>query len=226
MTPDLLDELLDGSAPATRGPKDADLAAMIAQARVEVPRPRRRRIAIASGALAIVLVGGAGVAVATDGFTWGPWAQDPVGAVSFTMPNGFDCELRFAPYTGGSDAGFVSELNRELEDWYRSTDVVAAAGPLLPAMRDHVAALSTESDADPDADMSGLTPAERADEIEHRAWSAEWMAWEWVVSDLETQALRDAGYSIPNERLVGTERVSGIQCLDLDGQPYIPGAGS
>ncbi|BDV30855.1 hypothetical protein [Microbacterium terricola] len=226
MTPDLLDDLLDRSAPATRAPRDAELATMIAEARAERPRPRRRRIALVSGVLAVVLVSGAGVAAATDGFSWGPWAQHPVGAVPFTMPNGFACELRFSPYSGGSDAAFVAEVNRTLEDWYRSTDVVAAATPLLPAMREHLADLAAESAADPGADMSVLTPAERADEIEHRAWAAEWMAWEWVVGDLETQALRHAGYRIPDDRLAGTERVGGIQCLDLDGQPYVPGAGS
>ena len=40
------------------------------------------------------------------------------------------------------------------------------------------------------------------------------------------QALRDAGFPVPDDRLVGTERVSGIQCLDLEGDLYMPGAGS
>ncbi|MET0812587.1 MAG: hypothetical protein ABWY03_06005 [Microbacterium sp.] len=227
MTRDPLDDLLNGSAPATRAPRDADVTAMIADARAEAPRPRRRRrIAFASGVLAAVLVGGAGVAAATDGFSWAPWAKDPVGAVSFTMPNGFDCELRFAPYSGGSDPAYVAEVNRVLEDWYRSTDVVAEVTPLVPATREHLAALRAESDPDPEADLSVLSPAERSDEIAHRAWAAEWMAWEWAIGDLETQALRGAGHAVPDQRLDGAERVSGIQCLDLDGQPYVPGAGS
>lgn len=224
MTPDLLDDLLDRSTPTTRAPHDADVSAMITESRAAVPRPRRRRIALASGMLALVLIGGAGVAAATDGFSWAPWAKDPVGAVSFTMPNGFACELRFAAYSGGSDPAYVAEINRVLEDWYRSTDVVAEVTPLLPATRERLAGMS--ADSDPDGDMAELAPEARADEVEHRAWAAEWMAWEWAVGDAEVKALRDAGYSVPDERLTGTERVSGIQCLDLDRRPYVPGAGS
>lgn len=227
MTRDLLDDLLDRSAPATRAPRDADVAAMIADARAEVPRPRRRRIAIASGALALLLVGGAGVAVATDGFAWGPWAQDPVGAVSITMSNGFECELRFSPYSGGSDAGFVADVNRTLEDWYRTTDIVDEVLPLLPQKRADWAALQNPDDeVELERQLAELSPDDRAQAIADNAWSREWIAWELVVSDLETQALRDAGFQVPDDRLVGTNRVSGIQCLDVNGDLHVPGAGS
>ncbi|WP_137844897.1 hypothetical protein [Microbacterium sp. 2FI] len=227
MTRDMFDDLLDRSAPMTRAADDAALARMIREARSEAVPRRRRMPSIALGvSIAAVLVGGAGVAVATDGLSWAPWAQDPVGAVSFTMPNGFDCELRFSPYSGGSDPGYVAEANRVLEEWYRSTDVVAEAEALLPAMRRHLEALHAESDPDPEADMAALTPEARADEIAHRAWSAEWMTWEWVVGDLEAQALRDAGFTVPDDRFGGSERAGQIQCFDEDGEIYAPGAGS
>lgn len=223
MTPDSLDDLLDRSAPATRAPRDADIAAMISAARDQAPRGRRRRIAIASGVIAAVLLGGTGVATAADRFSWWPWAQDPVGAVSFTMPNGFDCEMRFSEYRNGTDPFFLADVNRALEEWYRATDVVALAEARLPQKREEYAAMeSAEQRAELDAQLAELTPAERDEAIAHNAWGAEWVAWDLVVSDLETDALRDAGFTVPDDRLVGSERIGGIRCLDLDGQPYLP----
>ncbi|MCW3494267.1 hypothetical protein [Microbacterium sp. SSM24] len=224
MTPDLLDDRLDRSAPATHAPRAADVATMISEARAQVPRPRRRRVAVAAGVLAAVLVGGAGVAAATDGFTWGPWAQDPVGAVSFSMTNGFDCELRFSEYAGGSDPGFVADVNRALEEWYGATDVVGSARALMPAKLAYWNDLKSEDDqAELERQLAELSPQDRAAAIAHNAWVDEWTAWELAVSDLESEALREAGFSVPDDRFVGTERISGIQCLDPDGQPYLPG---
>ncbi|GAA1913782.1 hypothetical protein GCM10009775_03070 [Microbacterium aoyamense] len=225
MTPDQLDDLLDRSSPTTRAPRDADITAMIADARAEAPRPRKRRIAIGAGVLTAVLIGGAGVAVAADRFSWWPWAQDPVGAVSFTMPNGFECELRLSEYSGGGDPAFLADVNRALEEWYASTDVVALAEARLPQKRADYAAMTSAQDSELEAQLAELTPAERDEAIAHNAWAAEWTAWDLVVSDLETEALRDAGFPVPDERFAGSERVSGIQCLDLDGQPYAPGGG-
>lgn len=224
MTRDTLDDLLDSSAPATRAADDGSLTTMIRAARAETQPTRRRtpRVALGVG-IAALLVGGAGVAVATDGFAWAPWVQDPVGSVSFTMAGGFDCELRFSQYSGGQNAAFIAKVNRTLEDWYRSTDVVDEARTLLPAQ---LAAIDTTWEDDPGADMSVLSPQEREDEIEHRAWSREWLAWDLVVSELEAQALRAAGISVPDERFVGSERVSQIQCFDESGDLYLPGLGS
>ncbi|MDY0909484.1 hypothetical protein [Microbacterium sp. CFBP9034] len=227
MTRDPLDDLLDRSAPAARAATESDLEAMIGAARREVPPRRRRRIAALSGALAIVLVGGAGVATATDGFRWIPWVQEPVGAVSFTMPNGLDCELRFSEYRGGADPTYVAEVNRALEEWYRTADVVAEAQALLPQKREHYAAMRTaEEQAALEAQLAELSPTERAEEMAHNAWVDEWIAWDLVVSDLETQALRDVGFTIPDPGLVDSERNGQIQCFDVDGEPYPAGAGS
>ncbi|MEZ3161259.1 hypothetical protein AB1K54_12065 [Microbacterium sp. BWT-B31] len=228
MTPDLLDDLLDRSAPTTSAVRDDDLRAMMRAARREGRMPRRRRIAVMSGALALVLAGGAGVATATDGF--GAWGiQDPVGAVPFTMANGFDCELRYSGFRAGADfagdPGLLAETNRVLEDWYRSTDVAAEAQKLLPEQRDKATqSLAAAMDGDPGADMSSLSPQERAEEVAHRAWSVEWFAWDLVVAELEDRALRDAGISQGGGRFAGAERSSQIQCFDESGKPYVPGA--
>ena len=226
MNPDPLDDLLASSSPRTAVASRLELEAMIGAVRGEVPvRSRVPRVALGVG-LAVLLVGGAGVAVATDGFDWAPWVQDPVGAVSFTMANGFDCELRFSEYTAGSDAAFLSDVNRLLRDWYGSTDVVSEAQALLPAQRDQVAAMEAAQPDDPEADMSSLTPEERADEIENRGWAREWLAWSLAVSDLETDALRNGGFAADDERFVGSERSGQIQCFDEDHELYVPGAGS
>ena len=226
MNPDPLDDLLASSSPRTAVASPLEMDAMIADARGEVPvRSRVPRVALGLG-LSVLLVGGAGVAVATDGFDWAPWAQDPVGAVSFTMANGFDCELRFSEYTAGSDAAFLADVNRVLRDWYRSTDVVSEAQGLLPAQREQVVAMEAAQADDPGADMSALTPEQRVDEIEHRAWVREWLAWDLAVSDLETDALRDGGFAPDDERFAGSERNGQIQCFDEGHEPYVPGAGS
>lgn len=226
MTRDPLDDLLERTAPVTRAAEPSDLRAMIASARREVPRPRRAGVGIAAAALSAVLIGGAGVAVATDGFTWAPWAQDPVGAVAFTMSNGFSCELRFSEYTAGGDAAFVAEVNRALEEWYGSTDVVAAAQPLIAAELAQIEALEAAAPADPGADLSALPPDERDAELAHRAWAREWLAWDLVVNDLEVQALAAAGLRVPDDRLAGSERSGQIECADEQGDRYAPGAGS
>jgi hypothetical protein len=227
VTPDLLDDRLDRSAPATRDAEPADLRLMIDAAAREVGAVRRRRRAgIAVGALSILLVGGAGVAAATDGFR--AWSiPEPVGAVSFTMSNGFDCELRFSEYTGGSDPAFLARVNRVLTDWYSVTDVVAEAEARVPQKQAFLATLvSPEEKTERDAQLAELSPQERADAIAHNAFSAEWMAWDQVVGDLESEALRDAGIAVPDDRFVGSARSGQIQCFDQDGELYGFGAGS
>lgn len=90
MTPDLLDDLLDRSAPATRTAESADLVAMTMAARREaIPRRRMPRIALGVG-IAALLAGGAGIAVAND-LMWSDWVKDPQGWYSFTLPSGATC---------------------------------------------------------------------------------------------------------------------------------------
>lgn len=222
MIPDPLDELLDRSGPVTRTADAAALRAMIGEAATAAQPRRHRRLAIASSALAVVLVGGAGVAVATDGFTWNPSVADSARAVSFTMDSGFDCELRFSPMTGGVDPAFVADANRILGDWHRATDVAAAA-------RAHMDQTIADHSGITDAPM--LEPGETWDtlppgEAEHRRWAREWTLWQLVVSDLEGEELRRHGIDPGDDRFAGSEGMSQIQCFDEDGALYVPGAGS
>jgi hypothetical protein len=227
MTPDPLDDLLDAAAPPTRTAREADLAAMIAEARAHgaAPRhPRRtRRLAITSGVLAAILVGGAGVAAATDGFTWGPGVEDPLGAVQFTMSNGMACELRFSEFTEGADPAFVAEVNRRLEVWFRTTDIVGEAEALLPRMREQDRVTRITDRMWPDSNTTELSAEDAAAEEQHRTWVTEWAAWTLAVEELELEALRDTGITLPDPRMDGAGRNGQIQCTDEAGEPYLPG---
>lgn len=240
MTHDPLDELLDGTAPPTRAPREADVVAMIADARAQARtrRPRHRR-ALTAATVTVLLVGGAGVAAATDGFSWTPQMQQPLGAVEFTMANGYDCELRFSEiianpdfseYIGPgpeptADPAFVAEVNRALAAWYADADVIAEARALVPEERREIAA--TTDAAASELDMSGLSPEEQNRVIERMAFEDEWYAWDRAVRKAEVQALAQVGIDVRDgspgdSRLAGSGRYSGIQCRDDDGEVYEP----
>lgn len=218
MTRDTLDDLLDRSAPTAQPVAQADLNAMIADARRPTPRSLRPRILIAAGLAAIFASGGVGIAAATDGFSWAPWAQQPIGAVQFTMTNGFQCELRYAPYTGGSDPASVKWVNGTLEDWYRSADVLAIVQALVPAALDELGPIELQEGET----LETLPPGE----AEHREWAREWMAWDIAVNDAEWQELKKQGMDPEHTGLDWSERSSQIQCYDENHEPYVPGAGS
>ncbi len=217
MTRDPFDDLLDRSTPATRPAVAPDLEAMIAEARAEGSPRRTPRVLVAGGAIAALLVTGVGTAAATDGFSWAPWAQDPLGALPFTMATGFVCELRFSEYTGGADPAFVAQVNDALRDWYATGDVldeVAAYVDDARAAYDDTAVVQAMDD-------SPVTP-----DAEHTAWVREWTAWDWAVDDAERAELERLGIHAGDERMAWSERSGQIQCRDLDGEPYVPGAGS
>lgn len=218
MTRDVFDDLLDRSAPASRPPAADDLDAMIAEARQPAPHGFRPRILVASGLAVVLAFGGVGVAAATDGFSWAPWAQDPIGAVQFTMTNGLDCELRWSEYTGGDDPEFVGEVNSVLEDWYRSADVLAEVEPFVPETLDGLGPIELQ----PGETLDTLPPGE----AENRAWALEWSAWDIAVSDAEWRELERHGIRPGDARLAGTERNGQIQCFDENRDPFVPGAGS
>lgn len=100
-TPDRLDLLLEHTAPDAVHIDDAltrdmDTVAALARAQVAAERPPVRRVprVTAGLGLAALLCCGAGAAVATGGFDWLPWAQDPDVAYAFTLPSGRECEVR------------------------------------------------------------------------------------------------------------------------------------
>jgi hypothetical protein len=218
MTHDTLDDQLDRSAPAHSRAAQIDLDAMIADARPEAPRSLRPRLLIAAGLTAILATGGTGIAIATDGFSWAPWAQDPIGAVQFTMASGFQCELRYAAWTGGSDPEYVGDINGILEDWYRNADVLAAARADLPAALEEVGPIFL----DEGETVESLPP----EEVEHREFVREWMAWDIAIGAAESEALSSHGIQPGDSRADFSERSSQIKCFDENNKPYEFGAGA
>jgi hypothetical protein len=205
MTHDPLDDVLDRSAPALD------------------PVSRQAldpRFLIVGGAVAAVLIAGVGTAAATDGFSWAPWAQDPIGAIPFTMANGFECELRFSDWRGGADPGLVSAVNSVLREWYATADVIGDVEARVPAARENADLNPIE--LQPGETLEGLPPGE----AEHREWVREWVAWEDAISEAEWDELARHGIRPGDSRMEGSERNGQIQCFDEDHQPYAPGAGS
>lgn len=220
MIRDTLDELLDHSAPPTRPAAKRDLDAMIADAREPAARTLRPRVLIAGGLATVFAFGGVGIAAATDGFSWAPWAQEPIGTVQFTMGKGFECELRFSRYTEGRDPGYVSEVNSILEDWYRSTDVLPVAQAIVPTRLESLRPEELEMGI---SEGSEPLPPEEA---ERRGWARQWLAWDLAVSDAEWRELENHGIRAGDERFTGSERSGQIQCLDENNEPYGLGDGS
>lgn len=113
MSRDLLDDLLDRSAPATRAAEPKDLAALSTAARDAATRRRRLpRVAIGVG-IAALLVGGAGVAVAND-LIWSSWVTVPVGSYSFTLPSGATCTTQSGDVESADPA-----VQAAVEEFYR-----------------------------------------------------------------------------------------------------------
>jgi hypothetical protein len=143
-------------------------------------------------------------------------AQEPNGAVQFTMGNGLQCELRFSQYTKGQDAGFVQEVIGILEDWYRSADVLPIVQAIVPA---RLAGLDPE---DLETGIGNAGDVLPSGEAERREWSRQWLAWDLAVSDAEWQELATYGIQPGDPRLTGSERNSQIKCRDESGEPYVP----
>lgn len=112
MNSDLLDDLLEESAPRARTIEPRDVRAMMADAAAESrpPRKRRRQVAV-GGALALAFVGGAGVATANDLFPWSAEQQDPYVSVEYRLPSGLECEQRLL---------ILDTMNQDAANWLRS----------------------------------------------------------------------------------------------------------
>jgi hypothetical protein len=218
MIHDPLDDLLDRSAPTTRAAAQVELDAMITDAGRTRRRAIRPRILMAAALATVLACSGVGLAAATDGFDWAPWAQKPIGAVQFTMGNGFQCELRFSEFTAGDDPALVAEVNDVLEKWYRSADVLGAVQPLVPTKLDDLGPIELQ----PGETLETLPPGED----KHREWVRQWTAWDLAVGDAESQELTRHGIDPGDPGLAGSERSGQIKCLDENHEPYIPGAGS
>lgn len=201
MATDPLDEMLDCSAPAQRNPEPSDIRAMILAARVETQPPRRgHRRAVLGAALALFLVGGTGVAVASSDWLWSPGLEDPDRVYSYTSPTWGQCELRFSALDT-HDMFIDAEVNRIVDDWFASTDVEAAAAPLVPGI---LAELEESRGEDPTAE-----PDPRQADID--AWTAHGAA----VDELVHAELGENGFD--SEALGGTDSHGQVHC---DGEDW------
>jgi hypothetical protein len=127
------------------------------------------------------------------------------------MTNGFTCEMRASRYTRGADDSYIAEINRALEDWYASADVIAATQRELPQ------SLSSYDAA------AGQTPSGPASSREHEIYVREWMAWSMALMEAEHDELERRGFMGDDPRRDGSERASQIVCFDQDGELYTPG---
>jgi hypothetical protein len=201
MTADPLDQILDRSAPARPIPDPADVRTMVLAARAETPAPRRaRRTALLSGALALFLVGGAGVAVASSDWLWGAGLDDPDRVYSYTSPTWGECELRFSALDT-HDLTTNGPVNRIVDEWFATTDVEAAAAPLVPGF---LAELE-------DGRASDATAEEDPRQADLDAWTAH----EQAVSELVHAELADNGFG--GDALAGTDSHSQVHC---DGEDW------
>lgn len=145
MTPDMLDDLLRRSAPATRAEDPGALRAMVAAAR-EVASARRRRVGISIGVLAVLLIGGAGVATASSDWLWGADMDDPLRSVTYISPTWGACELRLGDLRAANPFDQLA-MDRVIDDWFSSTDIETEIIPLIPG---YLAVLEGSQAADPD----------------------------------------------------------------------------
>lgn len=122
-----LDDLLNDSAPDTGRDSEPMTAALDdlvvatrdaarSGSRASVARNRRpRRAILAASATTVVLLGG-GAAAAASGSIFGnwiaPWADDPTGTLSFTLPSGGVCEQRIGDLKVADP-----EANEMVHDW-------------------------------------------------------------------------------------------------------------
>lgn len=131
MTRDTLDDLLAGSAPATRDADPALLRSMVTAARGEgAPKRARHGLRVGLGlglGLTTLLAAGGGVAIAGGLIEWGPRYENPYNAFAFTLPSGRECETRFIVEASGGDEGpdqdAARDIERSLQAWLQTTDL-------------------------------------------------------------------------------------------------------
>jgi hypothetical protein len=196
MTIDPLDAVLNAAAPAQRRVEPSDTHAMIVAARGEARSPRRsRRNALLSGALALVLVGGAGIATASGDWLWGPGLENPDRVYTYTSPSWGECELRFSALDT-HDPILNAQVNRVVDDWFASTNVEAAAAPLVPG---YLATIEASAADDPAAQQDPRS-----------ADLAAWTAHEQAVGQLVHEELAAHGFT--SEVLAGTDSHGQVHC--------------
>ena len=141
------------------------------------------------------LISGAGVAAASSDWLWGPGLDDLDRVYSYTSPTWGECELRFSAMDT-HDVFTDARVNRIIDEWLASTDVEAAAAPLVPRY------LATLEAADA-AGTSAETDPRRAD---LNAWTAH----EQAVGELIHDVLQNEGFG--GDVLAGTDAHSQVHC--------------
>ena len=220
MTRDILDDLLDRSAPASPHVPAAEFRAMVGDARRAAPRSRRARVWLAGGMVVALLAGGTGVAyAATGGFSWGPptRSHQPLVAISFTMSNGLRCNYREDAFSLGPDADPIwAQATTLLHDWYRSGEANAQAQALVPGFRQELPYDFTAGETL--ADLDTMPP----DQSEQLAYGHELAAWTMAIGEAESNELSSHGIN-PDD--VAQDRDGQLTCVDSSGHPY-PKAGA
>ncbi|MBG6240289.1 hypothetical protein IWX78_003286 [Mycetocola sp. CAN_C7] len=182
MDREMLDDLLDASAPGRPVIDKKDLRLMLADAR-RVARPSRkyRRTAFFSGALALLLAGGAGVATAASGWLWGTGLENPDRTYSYTSATWGECEIRYSA-VDTHDPMIQGGVDRAVDDWFANTDIEAAADPFVVK---HLAALEAAQAA---TDQADIDP--QAAEIN------EWTAHDLALQEAAINALKARGFDL------------------------------
>ncbi|WP_162940304.1 hypothetical protein [Gryllotalpicola protaetiae] len=213
MTRDILDDLLDRSAPASPHVPAAEFRAMVGDARTAAPRPRRARAWLAGGMVVALLAGGTGVAyAATGGFRPPTRSKQPLIAMSFTMAYGFQCNYREAAYSLGPDPDPIwAQATTVLHNWYRSGDALVDTQALVPAERAWLPYGLTAGETVADLDTM---PASQAESIEY---DHESMAWAIAIDEAKDNELSSHGI---DPYAVAQDPVSQLTCVDSNGQPY------
>jgi len=203
MTPDLLDELLDRSAPATRAADPADLRGMIRAASREARPRRRRRVGLAAGALTVLLLGGAGVATASGDWLWSAGLENPHRSLTYTAPTWGQCEIRFSGYDT-HNPWIQADVDRVIDEWFANTDVEAAAAPYVGT---YVAQFEADQAAQAAAGEE-ITDPRLAD-------LNAWMAHEQALGEALYEELKAHGYD--STVLAGSDAHSQVHC---DGEDW------
>lgn len=91
------DNWLDRSAPQLSEPDhlgESLIALVVSTRRAAQPRKRRQRRAVLIGTTTAMLIAGGTAAAAAIGGWTAPWASQPLGTLTFTLPSGGTCEQR------------------------------------------------------------------------------------------------------------------------------------
>lgn len=155
-----------------------------ARAATQPVRPRRWTRPVVATVTSLVLVSGAAAAAAASSGLWqNPWAEDPDGSLTFTLPSGAVCEQRFGN-VGGGDSDEVAAI----EAFYRETDLDAL---ITPSAVDTVIAERRAQGAGVHVNGDGTTTPSGYGTDNYSADEEYWTAvWDIVITKLDEELAR------------------------------------